>query len=133
MRSVPTDAEAPMAHALTLLCGPLATFALAALCAGLLTRFRNNVPLLVFGLWNAVFRFAVLMDGKGADEAKVSALLGTPYVFQGLSVVASAALSVWVLRTQRRFRLAIWQIPLAFVLFAPCYIWSLRAMAWVAS
>ncbi len=38
------------------------------------------------------------MDGAGADEAKISQLLETPYLFEGLSVVLSTALSWQVLR-----------------------------------
>lgn len=120
----------PAAHeVITLAGGPLMTFCLAGACALTLRRWPMSRALVIFGLWNAVFRLSVLMDGAGADEAKISALLGVPYLTQGLSVVVSAALGWQVLRAQSWFRGRIWHVPLAFVPFAISYICSLKLLA----
>lgn len=115
-------------NVITLSGGPLMTFSLAGCCVLLLRRWPTSRFLSIFGLWNAVFRLTVLIDGAGADEAKISALIGVPYLTQGLSVAVSTALSWLVLRSQARLRARIWHIPVAFVLFAACYIGSLKLL-----
>jgi hypothetical protein len=65
----------------------------------------------------------------GADEAKISSLLGVPWLMQGAAVVVSAALAWWVLATQQLLRERWWFIPVAFVLFAVSYVLGLKVLA----
>jgi hypothetical protein len=115
----------------TLAAGPVMTFSLAGAFVWVSRRQPRVLFFAIFALWNAVFRFSVLIDGKGSDEAKMSALIGSPFVFEALSVVVSLILSVLVIRSQRFYPRRTWLIPLAFVVFAVCYIASLRVMAYL--
>ena len=105
---------------ISLLAGPIVTFGLA------LTSFKlwKSHPFQIFlalALWNAVFRLSVLIDGKGSDESKMSAIVGIPLVFQSISIIGSLFLAYQILQSQELIPKSIFLIPVYFVFCAIAY------------
>jgi hypothetical protein len=107
----------PATHeAVILTGGPLATFALAIVATLLYCRCTSCFALFAFAMWNGLFRLTALIDGSRSDEAKLSAVLGLPLpVFPAVSVIASLAIGVYLLRKQQFFKQTLWALPIAFV------------------
>lgn len=109
--------------------GPLVTFLMALILMGPLKSHPSSKVIFILALWNAVYRLNVLVDGNGADEAKMSTIIGLDYSFQVLSILASLTLSWMVIRQQRLLPRGLWIIPVGFVAFALCYVGSFTILA----
>ncbi len=105
---------------LSLLAGPVVTFSLAVITFKV-WQFYSVQFFLALALWNSLFRMSLLIDGKGSDEAKMSSILGIPFVFEIISISLSIGLAYFILQSQDVLPKTPFMIPVYLLFCAIAY------------